>query len=261
MTFAIELNGIPTKERILMRHHVVIIGIALAAPLLPIPAALAIPVSVDLGPTGIVHGARSDFSVTAPNVGFQGQNIALDFNFQNGEFIRFFTATSFFQMDAFFPINNAPIPQIFAGSGYLSDINGAALGPSVTLQAFPATNLVNQIGVDLVLRPLTSNAVPADAYGIHLDLTLPNSPGFGFVNSPAPGAITFFGDTFGIGPGVPANVIPEGGGTFVVFAVGLTALIAAKIWFRKSAVLTMTRRDHVNQHQPLEDYPTSCYGP
>ena len=228
-------KGLPRPS--LPRHYVVIIGIALAAPLLPIPAALAIPVSVDLGPTGVVQSSRTDFSVTAPNVAFQGQNIALDFNFQNGEFIRLFTATHFFQMDAFFGINNAPIPQNFAGSGFLTDINGFALGPSVTLQAFPVTNLVSQAGVDLLLRPLTTNAVPADAYGIHLDLTLPNSPGFGFVNSPAPGSVSFFGDIFGIGPGVPPDVVPEGGGTLAFFAVGLTALIAAKVCFRRTVVL------------------------
>jgi hypothetical protein len=52
-----------------------------------------------------------------------------------------------------------------------------------------------------VLRPLTSNAVPADAYGVHLDLTLPDSPGFGFVSSPNPSGFGVFGNIFGIGPG------------------------------------------------------------
>jgi hypothetical protein len=228
-------KGLPRPS--LPRHHVVIIGIALTASLFPIPTALAIPIPVDLGPTGIVLDHRI-VSLTAPNVDFQGQNITLDFSFQSGEFIRLFTATHFFQMDATFRINNAPIPQNFAGSGFLTDINGFALGPSVTLEAFPLINGVNQItGVDLVLRPLTSNAVPADAYGVHLDLTLPNSPGFGFVSSPNPSGFAVFGDIFGIGPGVPADVVPEGGGTSAFFAVGLTALIAAKICFRRTVVL------------------------
>jgi hypothetical protein len=227
-------KGLPRPS--LPRHYVVIIGIALTASLFPIPTALAIPVPLDLGPTGIVHDHRI-VSITAPNVAFQGQNIILDFSFQSGEFIRLFSATKFFQMNAQFGINNAPIPQNFAGSGFLTDINGDALGPSVTMEAFPITNLVNQIGVDLVLRPLTSNAVPADVYGVHLDLTLPNSPGFGFVNS-FPGLFAFEGNIFGIGPGVPANVVvPEGGGTLAFFAVGLTALITAKVCFRRTVVL------------------------
>jgi hypothetical protein len=172
--------------------------------------------------------------VTAPNVQFLGQTIELDFNFQSGEFIRLFTATNFFQADIFFRINNAPIPQIFTGSGYLTDFNGDALGPLVILQAFPVTNLDSQIGVDLLLRPLTSYSVPADAYGIHMDLTLPDSPGFKFVNCPGPGAIVFDGNIFGIGPGIPPDVVPEGSNTIALFAVALTALTAATISFRRT---------------------------
>jgi hypothetical protein len=162
----------------------------------------------------------------APNVEFQGQNIAIDFSFQNGEFIRLFTATHFFFVDAFFTINSAPLPQNFVGSGFLTDKKGDALGPSVILEAFPVTDLVNQIGVDLVLRPLTSNTVPADAYGVHLDLTLPDSPGFGFGSSPS---VLFGGDIFGIGPGVPTDVIPDAGDTLFLFSIGLAVLIGMKI--------------------------------
>ena len=78
-------------------------------------------------------------------------------------------------------------PLNFTGSGFLEDNQGGALGPTITLQAFPVTDLGNQTGVDLLLRPLASNAVPGDAYGFHLDLTLPDSPGFGFGSGPAGG--------------------------------------------------------------------------
>ena len=217
----------------LLRHQVVIIAIALAAPLLPLPAAFAIPIPVALGPTGIVNGVRQ-VDVTAPNVQFLGQTIQLDFNFQSGEFIRLFTGTNFFQTDIFFRINSAPIPQIFTGSGYLTSFNGDALGPRVILQAFPVTDMQSQIGVDLLLRPLTSFAVPADAYGIHLELTLPDSPGFGFVNSPGPGAIVFDGNLFGIGPGIPVDLVPEVNNTIALFAVALAALTAARISFRRT---------------------------
>jgi len=210
------------------RRYLVIIGFSSA---LATPAAFAVSIPVDLGPTGIVQGVRQ-VSVAAPNVSFEGENIILDFSFQNGEFIRFFTATTFFQTDIFFRINNAPIPQNFTGSGYLIDKNGNALGPSVGLQAFPVTNLVSEVGVDLLLRPLTTNSVPADAYGINLDLTLPDSPGFGFVNTPAPGAIVFDGNIYGIGPGVPANVVPDGGGTFALLTLGIGAVSVARFLSR-----------------------------
>jgi hypothetical protein len=221
-----------------LRHHPVVISFSLATCLCTVPAALAIPIPVDLGSTGIVEGVRQ-VSVTAPDVSFQGQNIIFDLSFQSDQFVRLFTATTFFQIDIFFRINNAPIPQNFAGSGYLTDKNGQALGPSVTLQAFPVTNLVSEIGVDFLLRPLTSNSIPADAYGVRLDLTLPDSPGFGFVNTPAPGAIVFDGNIFGIGPGIPANVIPEGGCTFVLFALAFGAVLAVRICFPSTVIHTL----------------------
>jgi hypothetical protein len=208
-----------------LRHYVVIIGLVLATPFLPPRVTFAIPVPIDLGPTGIVNGSRT-MDLAAPNVQFQGQNIVIDFSFQNGEFVRLFTATkNSFQIDAFFRINNAPLPGLnFTGSGFLTDDQGGELGPPIALQAFPVTDLVHEVGVDLLLRPLTSNAVPADVYGIHLDLTLPDSPGFGFGDGPI-GGITFDANIFGIGPGIPRDIVPDGGSTALFLAITLGGLI------------------------------------
>jgi hypothetical protein len=205
-----------------------IIGAA-AASLFVAPFAFAtpIPIQVDLGPTGVLNSSRT-VDLPAPNVQFQGQNIVFDFSFQSGEFIRLFTATNSFQMDAFFRINNAPLipPLDFAGSGYLTGSQGQ-LGPAVTLQAFPVTDLVHEVGVDFLLRPLTSNAVPADISGIHLELTLPDSPGFGFGDGPD-GGVTFDGNVFGIGPGVPVDIVPDAGSTLLLLGISVTGLVAIK---------------------------------
>jgi len=195
--------------------------------------AVATPLWVDLGPTGVVHNSRTVES-GAPNVQFLGQNIDIDFSFQTGEsdqgqFIRLFTATNnSFQIDVFFRINNAPLPALnFAGSGFLTDNHGAELGPAVTLEAFPVTDLGSQTGVDLLLRPVASNAVPGDAYGFHLDLTLPDSPGFGFGHGP-PGGVTFDGNIFGIGPGVPRDIVPDFGSTALFLTIALGGLISMR---------------------------------
>src|SRR5438045_3728889 len=163
--------------------------------------AVATPLWLDLGePTGVLHSSRTVES-GAPNAQFAGQNIDIDFSFRDSQFIRLFTATNnSFQIDVFFRINNAPLPALnFAGSGFLTDNHGAELGPAVTLEATPVSNPFHQTGVDLVLRHLTSDVVPDDVYGFHLDLTLPNSPEFGFGHGP-PGGVTFDGNIFGIGP-------------------------------------------------------------
>ncbi|PYL45977.1 MAG: hypothetical protein DMF40_14165 [Verrucomicrobia bacterium] len=167
----------------------------------------------------------------APNVQFAGQNIDFNFSFENGQFIRLFTATNnSFQIDAFFRINNAPLGALnFGGSGFLTDNHGAELGPAVTLVALPVTLGFHQVGVDLLLRPLTSDLVPADVNGIHLDLTLPNSPEFGFGDGP-PGGVTFAGNVFGIGPGVPRDVVPDFGSTALFLTIALGGLISMRAW-------------------------------
>ena len=192
--------------------------------------AVAIPLQVDLGPTGVVHDSRT-VDCGAPDVQFAGQNIDIDFSFKNGQFIRLFTATNnSFQIDAFFRINNAPLPALnFGGSGFLTDNHGAELGPAVTLEAFPVTQHFHEVGVDLVLRPLTSDVVPVDVSGIHLDLTLPNSPGFGFGDGPV-GGVTFAANVFGIGPGVPRDIAPDFGSTALFLTIALGGLIAMREW-------------------------------
>lgn len=209
--------------------------LALAAFLVPASVAVAIPLPIDLGSTGVVNGSRT-VDLVAPAVQFEGQNVIFDFSFQNDEFIRLFTATKSFQMDAFFRINNAPLPPLnFAGSGYLTDKLGGQLGPAVSLQAFPVTDLVSEIGVDFLLRPLTSNAVPADVYGIHLDLTLPNSPGFGFGHGPV-GGVTFAANVFGIGPGIPRDIVPDSGSTALFLTITFGSLISMRARVTSEAI-------------------------
>jgi hypothetical protein len=189
--------------------------------------AVATPLWVDLGPSGVVHNSRTVDS-GAPNVQFAGQNIDIDFSFESGQFIRLFTATNnSFQIDAFFRINNAPLALNFAGSGFLTDSHGAELGPAVTLEAFPVMHHSHEVGVDLVLRPLTGDVIPVDVYGIHLDLTLPNSPGFGFGDGP-PGGVTFAASVLGIGPGIPRDIVPDFGSTALFLTIALGGLISMR---------------------------------
>jgi hypothetical protein len=218
-----------------LRHYVVIIGLVLATSFLPPRVTLATPIPIeipiDLKSKSTILSSHTVFDLAAPNVQFQGQTIAMDFSFQNGQFIRLFTATKSFQIDTFLRINNAPLGLNFTGSGFLEDNQGGALGSTITLQAFPVTDLDSQTGVDLLLRPLASNAVPGDAYGFHLDLTLPDSPGFGFGG----GGVTFDGNIFGIGPGdIPRDiVVPDHGGTLLLLSIGLLGSILARLRFSR----------------------------
>jgi hypothetical protein len=211
-----------------LRHYVVMIGLVLATSFLPPRVTLATPIPIDLGSTGVMLSSHT-VDLEAPSVQFQGQTIAMDFSFQNGQFIRLFTATKSFQIDTFLRINNAPLGLNFTGSGFLEDNQGGALGPTITLQVFPVTDLGSQTGVDLLLRPLASNAVPGDAHGFHLDLTLPDSPGFGFGSGPA-GGVTFDGNIFGIGPppGIPRDIVPDDGSTALFLGITFAGLVSMR---------------------------------
>lgn len=222
--------------------------IAISAFLLARSLAIAIPIQVDLGSQGVFTFSQS-ISFPEPLVQFQGQNVQFDFTFQNDEFIRLFTATQFFDVDVLLRINNAPLPPIFTGSEYLTDSFGVALGPPVSIQAFPVINGLNEvIGTDFFALPSIGSTRPVDIYGIHLSLNLPNDPAFEFPSGTS-GAITFDSDIYGIGPNIPADIVPEAS-TIWLFALGVTALVCGrwKLLIKQTRVLAQPSPDFSGRH-------------
>jgi hypothetical protein len=200
--------------------------IAISAFFLARSLAFAIPIQVDLGSEGVFTFSQS-ISFPEPAVQFQGQNVQFDFTFQNDQFIRLFTLTQFFDIDVLLRINNSPSPLLFTGSEYLTDSGGVPLGPPVSIQAFPVTNGMNEvIGTDFFAIPSIGTARPVDIYGIHLSLNLPNEPSFEFPSGTS-GAITFDSDIYGIGPNIPADIVPEAS-TIWLFGFGATALVSGR---------------------------------
>jgi hypothetical protein len=200
--------------------------IAISAFFLARSLAVAIPIQVDLGSQGVFTFSQS-ISFPEPAVQFQGQNIQFDFTFQNDEFIRLFTATQFFDVDVLLRINNSPSPLLFTGIEYLTDSSGAPLGRPVSIQAFPVTNGINEvIGTDFFAIPSIGSARPVDIYGIHLSLNLPNEPAFEFPGGTS-GAITFDSDIYGIGPNIPADIVPEPS-TMWLLTLGVIASISVR---------------------------------
>jgi len=74
-------------------------------------------------------------------------------------------------------------------------------------------------------------------FGVHYDLTLPDVP-----------AVTISGadfqlvaagvnqeDRFGIGPGVPLDIVPEGSATLFLFSIGLIVVVLARVYLAKTA--------------------------
>jgi hypothetical protein len=179
-----------------------------------------------------------------PDVPFQelngtqltGQTLPLDFTFSNGEFVRLFTITSFsFEALISLQTNSSNAPGFRGGTGYLIDGQGMAI-PGFGITGSAAGNGFLGIALfplwkDSNGTPNTDLARPLDFYGIHYDLMFPNAQDPSI--QVTMGTFSLFSDTgapFGIGPGVPRDIVPDqGSGTLVLLSIGLLGPILARL--------------------------------
>jgi len=68
---------------------------------------------------------------------------------------------------------------------------------------------------------------PVDIYGIGYDLQLSDSPGKMFAIAPRQDAI-LFGGFYGVGPGIPRDIVPDAGSTLGLLLCGIAACAALK---------------------------------
>lgn len=182
----------------------------------------AVPISIDLGAapniTSQVQTTFSDLNGTL----LQGQSLSLDFLFSNGKFARLFSVTNpSFAVLITLNTTGSGVVGFLDGTGYLLDQSGSALGSPELLGSASGSDGTMSVG----LFPLLSGefTTPLDFFGVHTDLMLPNG-----------GSISITGgefqlvsvganrqDVFGIGPGVPADIVPDSGSTLLL--AGLTA--------------------------------------
>jgi len=70
---------------------------------------------------------------------------------------------------------------------------------------------------------------PFDFFGIHLDLKLPAAPSISIT-----GEEFLFksngGGPFGIGPGIPSDIVPDQGSTLFLLSLALLGPILARVW-------------------------------
>lgn len=164
---------------------------------------------------------------------FNGQAVQLDILF-NGFFVRAFTQTQKLHslgVDLFLPylpfwpgIMPPPDSPDVTGTATLLDAHGQPIGGSITLDHFLDGGPTVQPDVQLFFRPDFPNA-PTDFYGIRYDLQLSDSPGKMFAIAPRQDALALFG-FFGVGPGVPSNIVPDAGSTLALLLCGLAACAA-----------------------------------
>jgi hypothetical protein len=192
----------------------------------------AVLISADLGPPHTITYQTSPSSFDAlQGTPLDGQTLSLDFSFSNGEYVRIFNVTSWtFDASVKLQTDGSGLLGFLDGTGYLVDINGNAIpGYGVTGSASGSDGSLF-LGLFPLLKdengtPDTDLLRPFDFYGVHYDLILPD------VNDPSihltAGQFTLFSDpdgVFGIGPGVPANVVPDSGSTVLLFGVAFLVI-------------------------------------
>lgn len=201
-------------------------GIIAAVSLGAIGSARATTIDLDLRtPPHVTSRVTSSFDAMNGTT-LQGQTLSLDFRFSNGEFVRLFTITSTpFLALLKLQTNSSgmfdcPGPDCPSGTGFLVDQHGNALQPPQELGSaggdLLAASLQPLIPVDLS-RPL-------DFFGIHFDLTLPVR-----LSVAITGEEFLFESAdktpFGVGPGVPSDIVPDSGSTCLLLCLGVIGLL------------------------------------
>jgi hypothetical protein len=166
---------------------------------------------------------------------FNGQNVQLDILF-NGFFVRAFTQTQKLHdlgVDLFLPylpfwpgVIPPPNSPDVTGTATLLDALGQPIGSPITLDHFLDGGPTFEPDVQLFFRPDFANT-PTDFYGIRYDLQLSDSPGKMFAVAPRQDELALFG-FFGVGPGVPRDIVPDAGSTLALLLCGLAACAAFK---------------------------------
>jgi hypothetical protein len=166
-----------------------------------------------------------------------GQSLSADFSFSNNEFARIFTVTSAdFQASIKLQTNSVGFVGYLDGTGYLIDIDGNAIpGYGITGSASGSDGWM-AISLFPLLKdedgtPNTDLLRPFDFYGVHYDLIFPLdydpsihvTGGEFWLSDPS-------GGVFGVGPGLPRDIVPDSASTLLLLGIGLAVTIGLRSW-------------------------------
>jgi len=162
-------------------------------------------------------------------VSLNGQTLSLDFMFANAEFVRLFTATTaFFANSLSLQTNGSGDVGFLDGTAELLDQQGNALQSPEDFGSASDNGAMHA-----TLFPLLSGQLnkPLDFFGVHFDLTLPSNPLVMITGAEFQLATAGLNhdDRFGIGPGVPRDIVSDRGGTLLLFGLALTSVIGIQM--------------------------------
>jgi hypothetical protein len=179
--------------------------------------ARGITIPINLGPSGTLATDTTISFSDLNNTVLLGQNLSVDFVFTSSEFVRLFTVTTDFSVFMTLQTSSSSSVGLLSGTGYLTDSLGNVLGAPETLGSASSSTGSMTVGLfPTVGRPL-------DFYDVHFDLTFPTNPAFHVTE----GEFRLLSNTgpFGIGPRLPADIVPDTGSTDILFGLGFFGII------------------------------------
>jgi hypothetical protein len=198
-----------------------------AASLGTVGSVRATTIGLDLGTAPHVTSKVTNSFDAMNGMALQGQTLSLDFRFSHGEFVRLFTVTS----DPFVALlklqtDSSGMVDFLSGTGFLVDQHGNPLEQPQQLGSASGDNGLLAAG----LFPLLPGGLqrPLDFFGIHFDLTLPVDPFISITGE----EFLFKSDgngPFGVGPGVPTDIVPDQGNTLFLLGLALLGPILARV--------------------------------
>ena len=210
-----------------VRHHFSAFLLLAVWSQVSIPHAEATTIDLDLGPPPRVTSKVTNSFAALNGTALQGQTLSLDFTFSNGEFVRLFTVTSNpFVALLKLQTNSSGMVDFLSGTGFLVDQQGNPLQPPQQLGSASGNNGLLAAG----LFPLLPGDLqrPLDFFGIHLDLTFPMAPSISITGE----EFLFQSDSsapFGIGPGVPSDIVPDHGSTLFLLSFAFLGPVLAQV--------------------------------
>jgi hypothetical protein len=192
----------------------------------PIGTARAVPITVDLGTHGTLSPDRTFTLNEISGTALNGQNLAIDIRFADAKFVRLFSITSDdFGVLLRFNTDHAGLVGFLEGTGFFVDADGNSLHTPQTLGSASSSSGFMAVG----LFPISSGELhrPYDFYGIHLDLILPSNPSVSVTDL----QFQLVSGPFGVGPGLPPDIVSDQGRTLPLLGCALIAL--ALIGFKR----------------------------
>ena len=202
-------------------------------------------ITIDLGASGLTVGTD--------RIGFSEMNgtpvtgtVSEDFVFAHHAFVRLFTVTdTSFCAIMSLQTSGSGLVGFLNGTGYLTDAHGNAIpGYGITGRASSSTGAMS-LGFFPLLKDESGNPNealnrPLDFYGVHFDITFPDvDPSIETMSGQF--FLTASGTTFGIGPHIPADVVPDAGSTALLLGLAMFVLCALPKSFKGTDAMAVGR--------------------